>query len=174
MELDLPGINVARLLREGGSVTAQGTLFGSLTSGIHSLPIEHLDWKVEVQAVGYLEFWLSARLKGVALLECSRCLEPAPTPLEAHFETLLRYQAGLKEPELLEEEDEDILLFGNPQIDLSPILYEAFSLELPLTALCRPDCQGLCPVCGANLNLHPCGHSQSHLAHPLISLKGLL
>ena len=42
-------------------------------------------------------------------------------------------------------------------IDLEPVLRDAVVLELPFQPLCRPDCAGLCPQCGANLNDDP-GH----------------
>jgi uncharacterized protein len=45
------------------------------------------------------------------------------------------------------------------RIDLQPMTREAVVLELPLAPLCRPDCQGLCPTCGAELNAGPCGCS---------------
>ncbi len=43
------------------------------------------------------------------------------------------------------------------QIDLAPMVRELATLELPLAPLCRPDCAGLCPTCGANRNEQPCG-----------------
>jgi uncharacterized protein len=42
-------------------------------------------------------------------------------------------------------------------IDLAPLVREAIMLELPLAPVCSPDCQGLCPTCGADLNDGPCG-----------------
>jgi uncharacterized protein len=35
-------------------------------------------------------------------------------------------------------------------------VHDAIFLELPLAPLCRPDCQGLCPECGADKNEAPC------------------
>jgi hypothetical protein len=40
--------------------------------------------------------------------------------------------------------------------DLAPLVAELFWLSWPVRALCRPDCAGLCPGCGANLNDGPC------------------
>ena len=47
----------------------------------------------------------------------------------------------------------------NDAIDLDPALRDAVVLDLPFSPLCRDDCAGLCPVCGANLNDDP---SHSH------------
>ncbi|HQP29583.1 MAG TPA: DUF177 domain-containing protein, partial [Syntrophales bacterium] len=41
-------------------------------------------------------------------------------------------------------------------LDLDPIVYEQILLQIPLKILCREDCRGLCPHCGANLNDGPC------------------
>lgn len=44
-------------------------------------------------------------------------------------------------------------------IDLSGALLSAIVMETPFVVLCREDCAGLCPVCGANLNEEDCGHA---------------
>jgi len=43
------------------------------------------------------------------------------------------------------------------QLDLRPVVRELVLLDAPLTPLCRPDCAGLCPTCGADRNLRTCG-----------------
>lgn len=43
-------------------------------------------------------------------------------------------------------------------IDFGPILREYLLLEMPIKPLCKPDCKGLCTVCGENLNLTTCEH----------------
>ncbi|MDR0827222.1 MAG: DUF177 domain-containing protein [Desulfovibrio sp.] len=42
------------------------------------------------------------------------------------------------------------------EINPAALAWEEFSLSLPAKPLCKNDCRGLCPVCGANLNLEPC------------------
>ncbi len=41
-------------------------------------------------------------------------------------------------------------------LDLGGVAWEQFMLAMPVNPLCRPDCKGLCPICGANLNLEAC------------------
>jgi uncharacterized protein len=53
-----------------------------------------------------------------------------------------------------EEGDDELLVFGSPQVDFSAFLTELVAIELPITALCRPDCLGLSEE-GVNLNEHP-------------------
>jgi uncharacterized protein len=81
--------------------------------------------------------------------ECRRCLRPVRAPLRAE---LLEVFEG--EP----TEGETRLLDG-VNIDLEPVAREAVLLELPLAPLCRDDCAGLCPECGAVLDEVQCGHT---------------
>ncbi|WP_027881820.1 YceD family protein [Meiothermus rufus] len=163
-EQAIQSINLSRLLREGGSTAAQGEI-------LEYIPLENerillqgpAHWKVRVARLEGEEgqaFWLSGEIAGYALLECRRCLTPTPAAVRAHFQYMLRYQPGLAHPELVEEDEEEVLLFGHPNLELGPILSEAFALELPYTVLCKEDCKGLCPVCGTNRNEVDCGHDE--------------
>lgn len=52
--------------------------------------------------------------------------------------------------------DADKVYYRGPQIDLSIGIREAIILSQPITHLCKDDCQGLCPLCGINLNVKHC------------------
>jgi len=52
--------------------------------------------------------------------------------------------------------DLDVLYYDELVVPLEPLVEEQVQLELPLKALCRDDCRGLCPMCGADRNLAPC------------------
>ena len=56
----------------------------------------------------------------------------------------------------IEAEEETYPLLGD-QLDLQPLARDAVLLNLPQVPLCREDCAGLCPVCGADRNDEPCG-----------------
>ncbi|MEE1210367.1 MAG: DUF177 domain-containing protein, partial [Parafannyhessea umbonata] len=59
-----------------------------------------------------------------------------------------------------EDDDVDFALVGDDStIDLTDALSSALLMETPFVVLCREDCKGLCPVCGANLNEVDCGHA---------------
>jgi uncharacterized protein len=79
---------------------------------------------------------------------CRRCLGAATGPLRAEVHEL--YQ---RHPI-----DEDAFTLEGDQLDLRPMVRELVLVELPLAPLCREDCQGLCPVCGADRNVTACGH----------------
>lgn len=77
---------------------------------------------------------------------CRRCLGPAGGPLHVEFQELFEHQP---------REGESYRL-GHDQVDLEPLAREALTLDLPLAPLCSPDCRGLCPTCGADLNAGDC------------------
>ena len=54
-------------------------------------------------------------------------------------------------------ENPELFLLEGTEIDLDEILRTSFVLDMESKFLCRPDCKGLCPRCGKNLNLGPCG-----------------
>ena len=86
-----------------------------------------------------------------------------------------------EEPEHVEGEDDDVefsLVSEDHTIDLSDAFLSALVMETPFVVLCREDCKGLCPVCGANLNEVDCGHAAQReqermAASPFAALAGL-
>jgi len=92
-------------------------------------------------------------------LGCSRCLEPFSLAVDSPFD--LRYlpaSAMSTDPEReVADEDLDLSYYRDDRIDLDELLREQFYLALPMKPLCRHDCRGLCPQCGANLNTSACG-----------------
>lgn len=101
------------------------------------------------------------RLEGRAPAECVRCLTPYRQTLTAELDDLFVYPASKAAEGLLAVPETGIL-------DLSPLVREYFLLDFPIQPLCRPDCRGLCPECGANWNETTCQHdpraSQARLA----------
>ena len=59
-------------------------------------------------------------------------------------------------------------------IDLGEVMREQFFLALPMKPLCRPECKGLCPICGANRNRQECGCREEWVDPRLAGLKNLL
>jgi uncharacterized protein len=93
---------------------------------------------------GYaLRLRFSARLHG----PCMRCLEPAEP--EFHVDAREVSQPGGGDELTSPYVDE------GAELDLHAWARDALSLAVPDQILCRPDCAGLCPICGENLNEHP-------------------
>ena len=59
-------------------------------------------------------------------------------------------------------------------LDLTPLLREQGWLAVPMKPLCTPNCKGLCPQCGTNLNLESCACEKVHIDPRLAALKKLL
>ncbi len=88
-----------------------------------------------------------------SLMECVRCLVEFQQPLHAQFSELYAFNSrSVSESGLIVPDD------GN--IDLAPLVREYMLLEIPIRPLCRPDCKGLCIICGADLNTEPCEHQK--------------
>lgn len=89
--------------------------------------------------------------KAITPTECVRCLEPFQQELAIDFNEVYAYKShSFTESGLYVPED------GN--IDLAPVVREYLMLELPIKPLCKPDCLGLCVICGENLNVSTCEH----------------
>ena len=82
---------------------------------------------------------------------CFRCLTDAELPVSLR---LREYEAT--KPESDEERTEYL---ADDRLDLSAWAHDAIALALPDKILCRPDCAGLCPVCGKDLNAVPHQHA---------------
>ena len=86
-------------------------------------------------------------------LPCARCLEPAAVDVRAPFATTF-VPAGAA---ATADDDPDLATYDGDEIDLQELVRQQVLLGMPLSALCRTDCKGLCPQCGKELNLGPCG-----------------
>ena len=95
---------------------------------------------------------------------CSRCLEPVQVPERAEIDALYA-----KQPD---PEDPDLYGFEAHALALEDAVKDALLLELPLQFFCKPDCKGLCPVCGVNLNKHTCTCQEGNvITGPFSALK---
>jgi uncharacterized protein len=92
-------------------------------------------------------------------LICSRCLERFRFETQDRFD--LYCEVGLPTPageeRELDQDELDVTYLEEGRINTDHLLRENILLSLPVQPLCREDCRGLCPQCGANLNLGSCG-----------------
>ena len=155
-------LNLAKLLLHNGEEyeeEGQGLLMPTAeVLEADALRLESpIEWELIVRSTGgdddyVLEGYASAN----ALLECRRCLTDVSTPIATEFFYPMLYKPGPAELKLLEtsEEEDEILVFGRPQVDFANLITQLLAIELPLTALCKDECKGLSPE-GINLNEHP-------------------
>ena len=107
-------------------------------------------------------FRVVGRLRAELELSCSRCLEPFRLPVDMPLD--LRVLAGRRldaeepvEDRDVSEEAVDTSYYRDDVLDLNELLREQFYLALPMKPLCKEECLGLCPQCGADRNTAPCG-----------------
>ncbi|MCL6598808.1 YceD family protein [Alicyclobacillus macrosporangiidus] len=121
----------------------------------------HCDLEAEAaQHTSHVHGLLSTRVT----YDCSRCLEPFVRGLTTRFDELFTDNP--------DEVDEDHHLSGDT-IELDPYIEQAINLELDVYPVCSEACKGLCPVCGANLNLGECGCDRRPVDPRLDVLKDL-
>lgn len=98
-----------------------------------------------------------------ARLACTRCLAEWQAVVEAEAMQVF-------EP----EPDEDGYALGSDDtIDLSGPVRDEIALAVPVRPLCTPDCAGLCPTCGTDLNRSPCGGHEEPSSSPFAALQDL-
>jgi uncharacterized protein len=105
-----------------------------------------------LSAAGEGRYYFSGHLQGVVETECRRCLGPASATVAEELH-LLFAEAG---DEAADEADIYLLDPRAQDIDLRPAVREQWLLAAPAFVVCREDCKGLCPRCGADLNQGPC------------------
>ena len=113
-------------------------------------------------------------------LDCGRCLQSFEMPLESKF--ALTYiekdpapeKNGSSDDEIeLNAEDMGLIHYQGEEINLEKEIQEQVVLALPLKALCKQDCKGLCPRCGADLNTTACDCDRSSSGGKFDALKNL-
>lgn len=108
--------------------------------------------------------------------ECRRCLSQTHTAFTLHFEEeyqpTIDIETGLKLK--LDDDVDPVLLIDEHHIlGITELLRQYALVELGEESLCRPDCKGLCPECGQNLNEGPCSCQKVSL-DPRLSVLGQL
>jgi uncharacterized protein len=110
---------------------------------------------------------LQAKFSAETTLECVRCLNEFEQSLTWDLVELYAFnEKSVSESELLLPDD--------AHIDLQPLIRDYALLEVPIKPICKPTCQGLCSVCGEDLNQIDCGHKDIAENSPFSALKDLL
>lgn len=108
--------------------------------------------------------------------ECDRCAEPVSLELEREFRTV--FIPASRDPDdaadiELREGDLEVSFYDGGGIEVADIFWEQVALALPTKVLCREDCSGLCPRCGADRNRSECDCSGDSREGPFDVLKTL-
>jgi len=125
---------------------------------------------------------LVGRLRTTLETDCGRCLDPFRIPVDASLDMLFLPEgdtahvaaAGDDDESEVREADTGVAFYKNDTIDLAEMMRDEFYLALPMKPLCRPDCKGLCPVCGVNWNRETCTCKAEWVDPRMAGLKKLL
>ena len=110
----------------------------------------------QLQKAGDGEFLWRGRIHGQVLGECRRCLTDVRQTLDIGADVLFS-----SDPEAAEDPSVYPLLENASQVDVTAAVREEVALAVSPLVLCREDCAGLCPKCGADLNAGPCNCARS-------------
>jgi uncharacterized protein len=128
---------------------------GTVVLGVPEGEPVQLELRVESVMEGVLVTG-TARTRAVG--ECARCLQDIELDVDVDLQELYVYPES-------EAEDDEAGRVVDDRIDLDPLLRDAVVLALPFRPLCRDDCPGLCPRCGARLADDP-GHGHEEPDDP--------
>lgn len=116
---------------------------------ISDLDISYLKGTLHFTRVDYgilITGTLDAKLK----VECIRCLKPFYESVVIELEDTINLPGADLTPE------RPVRVAEDGWVDLSPLVRESAWIAVPVKPICSPDCQGICPDCGGNINLGEC------------------
>jgi DUF177 domain-containing protein len=123
--------------------------------------------------LAWKEIRVRGHISGALEAACDRCLQQIRIPVEQDFDLPYRpmEEIALEEEVEVGEDELKVGFFSGDGVNLEDVVREQVLLSVPMKMVCRPDCQGLCPVCGANRNVKQCGCSLQHEDSPFAFLK---
>ena len=129
--------------------------------GAFARPFQDPAWSLDDLSLSVEKDGVAVFVRGTLVARvpqyCGRCLEPyavTVTPeVDARFVPNPRRRGEEVE---LGADDLETDVYDNGVLDLTTLLETETTLLLPMKPLCREDCRGLCPICGANRNEHSC------------------
>jgi uncharacterized protein len=134
---------------------------------LEDLEVEFLRGSVQAIRVDKGLF-VDGTVKSQLRLECVRCLDPFVFPVTLELAETFRLPGAAPTPGVIYAVGED------GELDLEPLIRELAWLAIPMKHLCAPECKGLCPHCGSNLNEEPCQCEEIRIDPRLAPLKELL
>jgi uncharacterized protein len=163
-ELELHRIVVAKTYAPG-ALDYHGAEFRQATPLTVNAVAELVGAEIRIQ--GRLETRLEAA--------CDRCLGPVEIAVARDFDLVYRSVKTIAREEEIEipKDELEVGFYHGEGIALADVLTEQVILSLPMKIICRPECLGLCPTCGANRNHETCGCPPAEEDSPFASLRGL-
>lgn len=130
---------------------------------------------LSLKKVGH-ELIIQGEISSKAELECSRCLRKYTDELHAQVDVTYHPLEELKAEGKYEvrENELDTGFYAGDEFNLLELVKEQIILSVPMKLLCSETCKGICPKCGADLNITRCNCSLTEVDSRLEILKDLL
>ncbi|MBR4025944.1 MAG: DUF177 domain-containing protein [Lachnospiraceae bacterium] len=112
---------------------------------------------------------ISGNVKIEVGIPCGRCLEEVPTQICFDINKELRIDTGSLVDEEMEETD---YLIGF-ELDVDKLVYAEILVNWPMKVLCKDDCEGICKVCGTNLNKGACNCQRTELDPRMAAIQDI-
>ncbi len=158
-------------LDEGSSHVDLTTEADDLTSGFEGgYLLSPVKASLEVNRTGN-EIIVTGTVSVRAVVECARCLDEFVLELESPLDMVFLLGSGASTGALPEREGVIDVPSTATYLDLTDETRSSLLVLLPLKPLCRPDCHGLCPKCGTNLNKGMCSCSKEDVDSRWDALK---
>lgn len=161
-------IRVSELEAEGLSVDDVGQVASVFSDRSWRMDQVH----IQVQPDG-ADVHVHGRLSATVPQTCGRCLEVFPARVDARVDVRVVPRPATADSVELGADDLDVDFYQDDQLDLGRLLETETTLALPMRALCREDCRGLCPVCGGNRNAEACACRSEATDPRWAALRGL-
>lgn len=100
------------------------------------------------------DVFIEMEFTGVVYGTCGKCACDASVSMSTHYEIVASRDSG-------KYELEDFVLIKGTEVEIYQLVVDTIILSLPMTLICSPNCRGLCPDCGVNLNIKDCGCKKS-------------
>ena len=111
-----------------------------------------------VDPFGVREIRVRGELRGKLEMDCARCLEPlvwtVAFPLDLFYRPMA--QIAREEEVAIGPDEAELGFYEGDGIELADVVRDQILVELPMRSVCRPDCRGLCPLCGKDRNVESC------------------
>lgn len=142
-------------------------------------PVEGLDLigpvtgELVVQNTGFL-LVVRGRLHATVRMNCVRCLGPTEEPVTIEIEEEFASEGAPADVDTIDRDDPERSAIHDFVLDVSEFVRQQVAVNVPMSSLCRPDCPGICPTCGRNLNEGPCDCAPEAETGPFAALREML
>ena len=102
-------------------------------------------------------------------IPCGRCLEEVPTQICFDIDKKLAIEGN----DLIDDEMEENDYLIGLELDVEKLFYAEILVNWPMKVLCKEDCEGICNVCGANLNKGDCGCQRTELDPRMAAIQDI-